>query len=89
MLEVISEMMMLWYSVILTVWLVTAFAKANIVLLEWELRMSSRRLWLKLEDGQRQGLLLIPSRRSSYRPKIPNRADHHKSDEEDPTLVVC
>lgn len=88
MLEIISDMTMLWVSVVMTVLLVTAFTKANILVMEWELRTSSKRQIVDLAEQKQTNSLLIPLLTKLYRPKIPSRIDHLDQDEEGPSLVV-
>ncbi len=88
MLEVLSDMTMLWISVVITVLLVAAFTKANVLALEWELRTNWKRQLVDFSKHEQINPLLIPSQIKYYRPKMPSRMDHLDQDEEGPSLVV-
>lgn len=89
MLEMFSDLTTLWISVVMTVLFVAAFTRANVLLIEWELRTNwKNRLFVDLKEQKRIDTLLIPLSAKRYHPKIPSRFDHSDQDEEDPTPVV-
>lgn len=87
MVELLTDMTMLWVSVMFTVLLLTAFTKSNRVFIEWELFANWKRqdLQIKQEDPTKQ--LLIPPIMITFKPKIPSQRDHSQDDEAASPLV--
>ncbi|KHF42059.1 hypothetical protein [Halalkalibacter okhensis] len=88
MVEILSDMTMVWVTVIMTVLVVAAFTKANVLMIEWELRASWKRQHIRIDDHAEWNSSLIQPSSKQYRPKIPSLIDHKKNDDEDPILVV-
>ncbi|WP_100406530.1 hypothetical protein [Bacillus solitudinis] len=89
MLEVITDMTMLWFSVVITVLLIAAFARSSLSGFEWKIR-TIRKNHFNQFDVQKC-LETTHTRPSSvvYRPKIPAISDKvNPDDEEEQPLVV-
>ncbi|WP_332631117.1 hypothetical protein [Halalkalibacter flavus] len=88
MIEIVSDMTMVWVTIIMTVLVVAAFTKANVLMIEWELRTSWKRQYIHMDDQAGVNSSLIQPSSKQYRPKIPSFIDHKNQDDEDPILVV-
>jgi len=87
MVEIITDMITLWISVGMTVLVVAAMTKANILLIEWELRTDWKKQFVCVEVHEPESPLLIHLSRKQYKPKIPSINDHSLDDEERPLRV--
>ncbi|MFC0561773.1 hypothetical protein [Halalkalibacter alkalisediminis] len=88
MVEIITDMTTLWISVVMTVLLVAAMTKANILLIEWELRTDWKNQFVYAEVKEPVSPMLIHLSRKQYKPKIPSNSDHHSQDDEEKPLRV-
>jgi hypothetical protein len=50
MVEIISDMTMIWVSIFMTMLFLTAFAKVNVFFIEWELRTNWKRQLVDMES---------------------------------------
>ncbi|WP_227937872.1 hypothetical protein [Alkalihalobacillus deserti] len=83
MVEIISDMTSLWVSVVLTVLLVAAMTKANVLLIEWELRTNWRNQFFYTEVQEPVSPMLIHLGVVQYKPKIPSASDHNNNQDEE------
>lgn len=83
MVEIITDMTTLWVSVVMTVLLVAAITKTNVLLIEWELRTNWKKQFVYAEVKEPVGPMLIHLSRKQYKPKIPSINDHHNQDDEE------
>jgi hypothetical protein len=88
MVEIISDMTMIWVSIFMTMLFLTAFAKVNVFFIEWELRTNWKRQLVDMESYDDEPPFLVHFCSKLYRPKIPSLIDHTNQDDEDSTLVV-
>jgi hypothetical protein len=86
--EIISDVTTLWVSVVMTVLLVAAATKANVLLIEWELRSSWKKQFIDLNEQEPVSPILIHLSRMLYKPKIPSTYDHNNQDDEEATPIV-
>ncbi|WP_088102693.1 hypothetical protein [Halalkalibacter urbisdiaboli] len=87
MLEIISDMTMLWISVVVTVLLVAAFTRASMSVCEWTIRANWKNQFKQIEPHDK---IIVPTGRlfsKSYHPKIPSFLDQSVLDDEEPFLV--
>ncbi|MDV2886882.1 hypothetical protein BTR22_11505 [Alkalihalophilus pseudofirmus] len=88
MIEFITDMTMLWLSVVMTVLLVAAIARASVAGVWFTFHMTSKK---QLSQTEHQPLVIAALIRPSsnpYRPKIPSVFDKGQSDDEPHSLVV-
>lgn len=83
MIEIITDMTTLWVSVMMTVLLVAAMTKANVLLIEWELRTSWKKQFIHTEVQELVNSMLIHQSSKQYKPKIPSSRDHNNEDDEE------
>ncbi|MDV2686260.1 hypothetical protein RYX56_17980 [Alkalihalophilus lindianensis] len=88
MIEVISDMTMLWLGVVMTLLLVAAFARASVVNVWFTFHVASKKQLLQTECIELVIAALIRPSSSTYRPKIPSVFDKGSSDDEPHSLVV-
>ncbi|MFC0473710.1 hypothetical protein ACFFHM_25160 [Halalkalibacter kiskunsagensis] len=88
MVEIISDMTMIWVSVFITMLFLAAFTKANVFLIEWELRTNWKRQLVSMKDNDQKTPFLVHHCTKLYRPKIPSLIDHTNQDDEDSILVA-
>ncbi|MDT8862036.1 hypothetical protein N0O92_17640 [Alkalihalobacillus sp. MEB130] len=88
MIEFISDMTMLWETVLLTFLIVAAFTKANVLLIEWQLRTNWKKHSVDTVVRSEVNVYLSHPSSNQYRPKIPSLIDHKNQADEEPNLVV-
>ncbi|WP_100371910.1 hypothetical protein [Bacillus sp. FJAT-45037] len=88
MIEVITDMTMLWFSVVMTVLLVAAFARANVANVWYTFHVTTKEQVLHTECTKLVVTSLIRPSSNVYRPKIPSVFDKGQSDDEPHSLVV-
>lgn len=86
MLELVSDSMGLWLSLVVTFLVVAAFTKA-LFIIEWELQATGKQRMKQVGFYPQIQPHLIHQNRVWFHPKIPAYSDH-TSDDEDSSLVV-
>ncbi|WP_332694103.1 hypothetical protein [Halalkalibacter lacteus] len=88
MVEIVSDMTMIWVSIFMTMLFLAACTKANVFIIEWELRTNWKRKLVNMEDYDHETPFLAHLCTKLYRPKIPSLIDHTNQDDEDSILVA-
>ncbi|GAE25875.1 hypothetical protein JCM9140_1896 [Halalkalibacter wakoensis JCM 9140] len=88
MIEILSDLTMVWVTLFITVSALAAFTVANVLAIEWELRTNWRKQQTHVQDQSILTISYDPPSMKRYLPKIPSRTDHKSLDDEDPKLVV-
>ncbi|ARK29158.1 hypothetical protein [Halalkalibacter krulwichiae] len=88
MIEIITDLTSLWVSVVMTVLLVAAMTKANILRFEWELHTGWKRKFVDVSEQEPENPMLIHLSRMKCKPKIPSTNDHKNQDDDDATSIV-
>jgi hypothetical protein len=83
MLEIVSDMTVLWISVILTVLVVSAFTKASMSFCQWTIRTSWKHQFQQFEAYQKLLTHFIRPKSVRYHQKIPSNLDKKASDDDD------